>query len=1229
MISRSFKFFSAVLIGLVLIATVVTPLVPTAFAEVPPELPTAGAGGGLPVMIGGDATKVSGTAYKNILTEIVRTLTTALFNAAQQFLGQLAYDAANYIAAGGKGQSAQFYKKGFGEYLQNAGQDAAGEFIGSLNDLQIGGTKFFDSLGFDLCKPSDPRKLLKTQLSLGAIFPGGPESKYTRPKPKCDFQQIMDNYDQLGETMSNTEVLDAIGFKFNTNTSDIGVSTAIGNLFSAEVSKKLDFAKLARTEGGGFKAVSGVISGNVKTPSKVVEEATKEATVTGPKNQQNMMTGTFLQSAFNKGPIEIVKATASIFLNTLASKFLKRVMSEGLDAFSWGDTLPKKVISGPDSVVTAGANDVRDANIDLKQVGLQKSGEYDVLPELALCPPEGTPRGALNCTVDQELISAIQNQDENGGITIRKALDRGLLHKNYKLIPSDPNHAKENQDKNCYMRAYCASNLKKLRLNRILPVGFEFAANSEENKRLCGASVDRCVDLEKVVSNFSNCNEQGEWDIEHPWCHLIDPNWIITSPPQQCNIMGYGDDLLTEQLDQRRQECRDIQTCLSRNNDRECVGGYGYCVAERTVYRFTAEECPQQMASCRNYASRAGDSVSFLRNTIDYGNCSTENIGCLAYATKRMADGSSWDAGVSTGSHMYFDKTLATCDKQNDGCTKLFQAQAAVPALNLMANGSFERTTGTNAVLTEWSGQMEVAKPVGGAVEGFNTAVIPNDQVVYHQVVELVPTRTYTFSLYAKATQAGTKLAASILQYKDTSLTGDALPQGEVFFSDGCVKTADGLEIQSAASSTWSRYICTFIANVAAHAADIRLSAKNLQGDGLFYDAVQLEEGEYETDFVDGYNPSMTAVHLKVAPDELVCTGKTPPELCKSFSQSCRQQDAGCQGYTDLAGGTEIPAIISPNDLCPSDCIGYAEYRKGPSSFDLIHDVTDQDFDDPSDSGIAYFIPTRASICKQAEVGCEEFTNVGAEGGEQTAAFRQLRLCEKPNENSQTYFTWEGSDTTGYQLHTWSLMKAGKRMGDAVSGGPVVIKLRDLDGRFKDPLTCNDDSWRAGLDGDCRQFYDAEGNTFYRYYSQTILSTEQCLPYRLDRTNSYDCTNTGGDYKPATGECIYQVYAPESMRCSAAAAGCRAYAGVSAGNIAPVLKETFQDGKGRFTYGEKSSESLLVGANSLRVVTSVDHPDRSTSVVVPTEVGAIYQVSFWAKGVGIGLNGNNGQAVIS
>ncbi|HEU0050424.1 MAG TPA: hypothetical protein VFQ60_00005, partial [Patescibacteria group bacterium] len=645
------------------------PFANVAFADIPPNNPATPPVGGLPVTVGGSAVDAANNAYKNILTEITRTLVVALFNALQVFLGQMAYDAANYVASGGKGQAALFFKKGWGNYMQDVASNAVGEFVGSLSSERgsSGGANFFSTLGYDLCQPTDPRKLLNLQLSLSNFFPGL-QSKFDRPKPKCDFQQVVKNYQQLYSTMSNTEVWDNVGKGLSTNSSELGTTAKIGNLFSISIAGQLDAQKLARQEGNGIKPVENIITGNVKTPSQVVKEGINKQVVNGPAESQLAMTTTMLNQAFQSGPIQLAKYTASIFLNTLMSKMLKRIFDKGLDAFDFSDLEgPMPAAAGADSVVTAGKLDARAANIDLRTPSLQTTGEYDVLPELAACPE---PRGLWNCTIDQTFITAIQSQGDRGGITIGEALNRDFLHKNWKLIPSDANHTKETQDKNCYLKAYCAANLQKLRINRILPVGFEFAANSPENRALCGAASDGCVDLDTVVRGFSSCNDQGERDAAHPWCHLIDPNWVITVPAQQCVLQGYGEDLLSANLDQRKQDCRDIQTCLSSDNNGNCTGGYGYCVAERSTYRFSADACPQEEASCRNFSTRQHQSVSYLRNTVDYGNCGdnpNESVGCLWYATERTSDGRAWDAGVTTGTRVYFNKNLETCDAGNEG----------------------------------------------------------------------------------------------------------------------------------------------------------------------------------------------------------------------------------------------------------------------------------------------------------------------------------------------------------------------------------------------------------------------------------------------------------------------------------------------------------------------------------------------------------------------------------
>ncbi len=1218
-------FFTRTLRNILVVITsavlLVGPLADVVNAQ-PRNAPGAGGGGGIPVAVLADAPALAQGTYDNILTEITRAGVVAFFNALQVFFGQIAYDAASYIASGGKGQEAMYYKKGFGQYLQDVASDSAGEFIGSLS--QDG--DFFKKIGYDLCRPTDPRKLLRIQVGLGQFFPGL-QGKFTRPRPKCNFQQVVENYNTLYQTMSNSEVLSNIELSLNQSSNDLGVSATIFGRSAASVRLKTDQAALARGEGQGFKAVTDIVSGNVKTPGQVVAEATKEEVIRRPGQNQIAATGAILNNAFRQGPIQLATYTASVFVNTLASKMLKRIFEKGLGAFDFSDLATKPDVTSPDSIVTGGKTDARNANIDLRTPNLQKVTQFEVMSEFVACPP--TKRGPWNCTVDQALAQAIQTRSDQGGFTVKEALTRNLLHADWRLIPATQN--RENQDPLCYTYGYCVGNLEKLRLMRILSVGFEFAANATENISRC-TSASGCITLGEVVQNFANCNTAGTRDSSHPWCHLIDPNWVITSMPQQCVLSGYDDTLLSGSLARRTEQCQDVQTCLKRNDNGDCVGGYGYCMAEKTVYRFDADECPARAASCRNYTSRAGQQVALLRNTLDYAQCSTDNAGCLWYATQRDPSGDrvdNWIGTTTTGPRVYFDKTLEVCAASDEGCTQLRQVSLGVSALNLLINPSFERlsTAAGASSLDAWRSSTPFVPPTSPtgtvAMFGGSSVAVAAGFETFSQPVVIAPQRMYTMSFYGRTKDpAGAPPLTTIVlnEYQDEALTR-TIPSAErtradgsllLYHSAGCVTTIDPMIKQRSLTDNWQRFECSFLT-----ASSTRYGLFTLNVSNALVDGVQLEEGEFATPFVDGLNESLASVNLKVAPDEFACSGSASDHPgCEKFAKVCRQAEAGCQGYTDnVASGPEIPAIVTTNDLCPQSCIGYAEYRKTPSAFDLVHDV-DARFDDPADATSSYFIPSTAQSCKQAEVGCEEFTNVeaAAAGGESVAFFSYIRSCERPGANSQTYFTWEGSDTAGYQLRTWSLISETPDGSVPPRTGPKIQVKRGPDQFVKEPDTCNEAAWRSGVDADCRQIYDAAGNIFYRYFSQTVLSTPQCASYRLNRTNQDDCRKTFGTYDVRTGACVYQMYVPENRTCSANAASCRAFAGATAGSSETALNQSFRTDTGSFTNGVRSNESVLVGDSSLRIDNAADaRQSVRTTVDIPTEPGALYRISFWAK----------------
>ncbi len=1174
-------------------------------------LPVAAQGG--PTTVIADLPRVTNNFSNNILTVLSRVAMVGFFNAAQTFLGQLAFDAADYIATGGSGQSATYYKKSIGKYLEGVASDAVGEFIGSLSN-----ESFFRTAGFDLCRPS-ARQLLRLQLSLGNFFPGM-QGRFQRPRPRCEFQSIIRNYDTLYQTLSNGDVLKNIQFSVNTNSSDLGVAFNILGYAQKKSVSEAQIKAAERAEGGGFKSITNFLSGTIKTPAQVVNESARETLVKFPKASLLTTIGATLSSGMSQGFEQLALYTASMFVNTLTSKLLRRVFETGLD-----DGVAQLQLSA-DQITQTRPNDTRNVATSLKTPNLQKVETFDVVTELATCPSET--RGTWNCTIDQGLRSSLVRTDR-GGVTIRSALASNLLHGNWSLIPVSD--VRRNQDRECYTRGYCAGNLQKLRVLRMIPVGFELAANSAENIRRCSPQGGGCVTLQEVVDGFNTCDGTSA----SPWCHLIDPDWILAALPQQCVLKGYGEQLLSSTLGQRREECQDVQTCLRRNDQGECVGGYGYCVAEKSVYRFGADECLPRQASCRSYQTRGGEDVSYLRNTTDRATCSADNVGCLWYATTRDPErgAEAWIGTTSTGPRVYFNAKIDTCASSAEGCTKVFEAVSATSSLNLVINPSFEKQTdATPPVLMGWKVLSSTARPLPWASNNVHQDgelsadlnVPTGGSVNYLQSVALNAAHSYVLSFSARlktATPSG-RVSVFINEFSDT-LGRVSVFDPRTFKSSGCAVIpgvrSTGIFVPTPGRSLltdWQRFECTFVTTSSTKAGILMIGdvLDVLYGENrnALIDNVQLEEGEYATNFVDGMNMSLVERHLKIAPDDFACSGESDdPVACDTFAKVCRQIEAGCNGYTDtVTGGNQIPAILSVNNLCPATCVGYAEYRKSASAFDLVKE-TNETLSDATDDQPNYFIPSTATSCRRQDVGCEAFTNVEGALGESQAYLTYARSCRKPSASSQTFFTWEGSDTSGYQLRTWSLVQ-----DTATPPAPLIFAKREPGSQvIKRPTDCNATSWPQGLDPDCRQFYDADGHVSYRYYSQTVLSTTACQDFRMARSSADDCTKTGGVFDAVASECLYHIYLPQSQLCTASAVGCREYRGVTSGASLPILQESFRGVTSTqgFSGARLSDESLLVGDQSLWLyVPAVSGASVSSTFISPVGDHQ-YSVTFWAK----------------
>jgi len=1183
-----------------------------------------------------------------------------------------AYDMANYIlGVDGPEDRPKFYEDGFGDWLEYHGNRALGVFIerfDAINEYSADlGSGQQTKLGLGLlCKKPSPLDV-RLGLFMGDALPLNHEG--------CTWTKLTENFEAIADMVDSEQALKIHREPFKPSNNDLSVGLEMhSNYIDAFLSEQTK-AKLSRLESEGMRPITDFITQRIKWPSVSANESARNmepimVAMRDRDRHESYMIQTFLETGLEG----VVILTVSTFFNRLIFGFLDKILNPkpGPD-YASGDTTKYSIIFGELGNVDATGEM---SNYFERQAFAKSLGDFiipsffsqedkDLITELSVCPPL---RSKWNCTMDQVLATAIRLGTREGALTVGKASGVGSenttfsahapgLNPNWELIPEID--IVNNTDPSCYLRAYCAGNLKKLRLARILPIGFEMAANSPYNIKHNG----KYVTLGTVINGYYDCNDKGMADKDHPWCHLIDPNWILTAPRYQCRTKGYGDTIMPE-IGTRQEECGDMATCLGTNQSGECEKGYGYCLAERPVYKFSAPECSEQYASCRTYVSSQGQSLSALRYTLERGACSEESIGCMWYALDRYVTSTAspdglWVGTLTQGPRVYLDGGVEPCSAE--GCVKAFEVKAGSPALNLINNSSFEQIiteeTSPNFIIRGFTGWNLVGKCNAEEyeIQEYNEkSYFGGNSLKAHKVltsseycqkpsgasqeIKIGPNRNYTLSMYVRAESSSAENGAFFYVYRADDPTKTPITIPAVFEQCSSNNTTGLVSFdKNVVTENWSRQVCQF---VSPNQEDLIMSL-TLRGEAysdLYYDGILLEEGEYVNDYIETVASGLNEAYIKIAPDEYSCTGNDEIDhpSCKNFARVCRETEVGCQGYQDVEdpSSPEIPAILSPRDYCPSICAGYGEYRKLASAFDLVEDLVHPQFNDPDDKGTSYIIPGQAQSCSVQDIGCEPFTNMSSavSGGEQVSYFNYLRSCQLPNELSRTYFTWEGSDLTGYELRTWALISESE-----TNHGPKILIKGAQYGDIKDSISCNEDLWKSGVDPDCRQFYDEDGAVYYRYYSQTVSSDSACTLFRKDDSTATDCAMTGGhEFVAQSGSCMYYVLPSQSSFCPAHAGGCRAYMGPTGRNAVQIYYETFLANDSLAGYQStagssisRSEESVLVGDYSLKINSESGSPAQVERTISINSTSTLYRISFWVKALNPGdaSVSINGQAI--
>jgi len=1093
----------------------------------------------------------------------------AFWSAMKGALNKIASDAGTWVGSGGKGQSAMFFKDGFGPYLTKIADETAGQFIENLG--KNGPVKF------NLCNPDFA---VTMKIGLGLV-------QYTRPKaPACTFSKMKQNWEK---ELQSKDFLTKFQDMFNPVSNDVGIALSFQTNIMQQQKLNVGMKEKDRQEAGGWLDVRSLISDKKESVPRYGDLMVQQSL-----DLQTANMGRYTGEAFTDA--------ANIFLNQLAitlfQRFLATVGKENGDS---GESSPDQ--SGLFDVNASSGNNggIKAVKAKLRKVIEPKfdvRGDYNILNELAQCP-NPTKAGPTNCVLDEKFRQAIEEK-----VTVGEALDNGYLKSNgpFGFLTSG------NMEPN-YMEGYPYRSLIILRKFRILPVGWEVAAqrirdNQSNGTRNMGDLV-ACFDPDDEYRGYNDDGSQF-------WCQgLIDPNWVLKAPLNYCRRQGPGPEILSESVSgagansvlnitRNDSYCADEQSCIKENDDGSCQF-YGYCTEERRRWKFGSNSCEPKFNTCQTFKSEDGRTASYLENSLDYRGCSIDNAGCLGYCYDYNYAAGNYNncTPTSVGNKIYLDNGVKECDQKNEGCHEFVRTKIGLGA-NLLLNSSFEDdlsiggwsgiAAGTSTASYDGLSSLELrvglqTKTATTAAEGYNIGAVNGD--------------VFTLSFYSSG------CAASSTFKVDTTQPG---------------------EFDIATGAGWQLNKATYIVDNSVYGNVVTL---NFDSDaaGCLIDAVKLERS-YEATAYNSYLNN-TKVHEKLLPDYLqpVCYDASwnllsnAPAECEDYARICREEEVGCELFTSAEDKMAVPAKVGAQNYCVPECVGFKSYLATETYFDSLRQEN--------------FIPKTAKSCSAASVGCDEFTNLDqvAAGGEAVENYTYLRQCVKPDSigsNCNEFYTWEGSNESGFQLRVMSL--------NATALLEPAITDTTTDSNNCTETIYNLAATDPGYNSDCREFYNTNGIKSWHLYSLTVSCDEDCHPYRRTEVNidpsitESDCVGAdmnwadhdgnsapdcalcknGGEWSPDHGACIYDAIPSQGRVCKASAVGCREYTGSSGRNIRVILNNNFEDGtQQNWIGGSLSNESIIVGGRSLLSAAQV-YKD-VTNIVQPEKS---YILSFIAKSDG-------------
>ncbi|MFA6428637.1 MAG: hypothetical protein WCW02_03815 [Candidatus Buchananbacteria bacterium] len=1227
---------------------------------------------GVPIKVVSDIPRTTAATKQTLKDSLTKAAKIAFKTALGNFLNQIAYDTATWIASGGEGQEPLFVTKGWTSYLTDAADNLAGTFLDKLSvawnsgggeftagkfTIKQNGTTLFS---LDICAPS-----LKTQIN---IMVGLGLTKPTTYSSRCKISKMISNWD---DAIKDEQYLPKLATVLKSE-NDLSLYLDLKEVMFKTQDKIEQLAILEKIQNLGFKDIK-TKDDKIKTPGAAVAEFFFKGMITDATVREKSWVG------------EPVADAIAVFTNTLIGQVLQNLIN-GLYWNNDDSDSSSTVYNYESGSASSGQAAAKTRFASLRDVSPIVGGPYDILNKLTACPDSSNP-GPTDCVIDEKFRFGIEK-----GLTVKQAMAEGWLDgkKAFGFEATQGTAGKEPDYKNGYpYRSFLI-----LRKYRILPVGWEVAAQYIRDFAGQNFSLEQVVGVNDPASKY-----YGNADLL-PLKGLVDPNWVLKAPEAYCRKEGPGPKVSSSSVNSgtdanadgdyddngdtpsslslsREDYCADEQSCIVENEDGSCKF-YGYCTEERRTYDFGKNSsCSPVYNSCQTFQNSNGQTVSYLKNSVSWS-CAVGDgygtngvAGCRPYSVWQ-ANGL-WQANISVSGGQsynaiyYLDNDAQACTSAQAGCSKFIRLKPSL-GTNLIANNSFEE--GVNSVVwaqTEGS-TVNINNPkaweiFNGSVfaDVINTADIPQGdtgifgskvlalvnrsvptgdascQQLTSQLVKpyLKPNHYYRLSFWGKAEDATSHWYAN-LSFGDSAspLYNNEVGQNKTHQTFKEYNNEATLNI----TTDWQKFTTeTIKINSWADPGTINFNFSNCNGSAtakIYLDQIFLEEvnsNETAVSAVTDYG-TKNLLYLTKPPAYYYCDDyNTDGSLkksndnaqCVNYATACTEQDIGCQLYKPVNGDPDVSAITHSTDQCPASCVGYANYVEQGTTFSA-----------PSNQ----YLINNGKTCTAEAAGCEEFTNVDeqARGGEGKEYYSKLKLCQQPNAATEgTYYTWEGSDTTGYQLKTYQLRKSDTAVADKASGITSYPPCTHLTYSSPSVTACNEiatystDSCDPATDSDCREFFDTRGANYKRKLSLTVTSSENCHPYRRT-TNNYnqnpqngntaeqDCSgvNAAGTWVGVAGwwngsECLYYAVPNEGNQCAANLAGCRQYLGNSGNNTKQIFLDTFENNpvwSGATGSFNVSSEASYAGGHSLKIIAS-----NVTSGNFVLQSGQEYEISFIAK----------------